>query len=98
MGDPDVDHGFVFDDQGRTDILGSPFFDMHFETDETANDYVDRILYQLTLSIEQHIPPGRYIVNHPSTSPNLATSPVTTTLGITYLLVASLSVLATFFR
>ncbi|KAL0919475.1 hypothetical protein M5K25_011570 [Dendrobium thyrsiflorum] len=47
MGDPDVDHGFVFDDQGRTDILASPFFDMHFGTDETVDDNVDRILYQL---------------------------------------------------
>ncbi|KAL0905429.1 hypothetical protein M5K25_023849 [Dendrobium thyrsiflorum] len=80
MGDPDVDHRFVFDDQGRTDILASPFFDMHFGNDKTADDYVDRILYQLTLSIEEHIPPSRwYIVNNPLSSPNPATSPATTT-------------------
>ncbi|KAL0914067.1 hypothetical protein M5K25_017572 [Dendrobium thyrsiflorum] len=48
---PDVDHGFMFDDQERTDIPGSPFFDVHFGTDETADDYVDRILYQLTQTI-----------------------------------------------
>ncbi|KAL0920381.1 hypothetical protein M5K25_009512 [Dendrobium thyrsiflorum] len=79
--DPYVDHGFVFDDQGRTDILASPFFNVHFGNDETADDYVDRILYQLTLSLEEHIPPGRwYIVNNPSSSPNSTTSPATTIL------------------
>ncbi|KAL0904059.1 hypothetical protein M5K25_026130 [Dendrobium thyrsiflorum] len=61
MADPDVDHGFVYDDQGRTDILGSPFFDVHFGNDETTNEYIDQILYQLTLSIEEHILPGRCI-------------------------------------
>ncbi|KAL0916618.1 hypothetical protein M5K25_014145 [Dendrobium thyrsiflorum] len=99
MGDPDIDHGFVFDDQGRTDILASPFFDLHFGNDEMADDYVDRILYQLTLSIEELILPGRwYIVNNPSSSPNLAISPATTTLRTACLLMASLSLLATFFR
>ncbi|KAL0920435.1 hypothetical protein M5K25_009572 [Dendrobium thyrsiflorum] len=89
MGDPDVDHGFVFDDQGRTDILASPFFDVHFGNDETTDDYVDRILYQLTLSLEEHIPPGRwYIVNNPSNSPNSTTSPATTILRAACLLVA----------
>ncbi|KAL0916396.1 hypothetical protein M5K25_013903 [Dendrobium thyrsiflorum] len=83
MRDPDVDHGFVFDDQGRTDILGSPFFDVYFGTDETADDYVNKILYQLMLAIEQHNSSGRwYIVNRPSTSPDLATSPVTSTRGV----------------
>ncbi|KAL0916226.1 hypothetical protein M5K25_013719 [Dendrobium thyrsiflorum] len=83
MGDPDVDHGFVFDDQGRTNILRSPFFDVHFGADKMADDYVDRILYQLTLTIEQHNLPGRwYIVNRPSTSTDLATSPTTSTRGV----------------
>ncbi|KAL0914342.1 hypothetical protein M5K25_014685 [Dendrobium thyrsiflorum] len=91
MGDPDFDHGFMFDDQGRTDILGSPSFDVYFRTEETVDDYVDRILYQLTLSIEQHIPPGRwYIVNCPPPSPDSATSPATTTLGFLLLSVALL--------
>ncbi|KAL0915805.1 hypothetical protein M5K25_013263 [Dendrobium thyrsiflorum] len=80
MGDPNVDHGFVFDDQGRTDVLASPFFDLHFSNDETADDYVDRILYQLTLAIEAQIPLSRwYIVNTPPSSSNLATSLATTT-------------------
>ncbi|KAL0915876.1 hypothetical protein M5K25_013340 [Dendrobium thyrsiflorum] len=92
MGDPDVDHGFVFDDQGRTDVIASPFFDVHFGNDETADDYIDRILYQLTLAIEAQIPPGRwYIIGRPSSSPNSATSPATTTLWTTCLLAASLS-------
>ncbi|KAL0905843.1 hypothetical protein M5K25_024283 [Dendrobium thyrsiflorum] len=89
MGDPDVDHGFLYDDQGRTDILGSPFFDVHFENDETANEYIDQILYQLTSSIEEHIPPGRwYLVSRPPTSSDLAIAPSTTTRGFSLLLVA----------
>ncbi|KAL0904028.1 hypothetical protein M5K25_026098 [Dendrobium thyrsiflorum] len=65
MGDPDVDHGFVFDDQGRTDVLASPFFDVHFGNDESTDDYVDRILYQLTLTIEAQIPPdGSFDANY----------------------------------
>ncbi|KAL0918133.1 hypothetical protein M5K25_010124 [Dendrobium thyrsiflorum] len=80
MGDPDVDHGFLYDDQGRTDILGSPFFDVHFGNNNTADEYIDRILYQLTLSIEEHIPTGRWcLISRPPTSPDLATAPVTTT-------------------
>ncbi|KAL0909597.1 hypothetical protein M5K25_020481 [Dendrobium thyrsiflorum] len=79
MADPDIDHGFVYDDQGMTNILGSPFFDVHFGTDETVDGYIDRILYQLSLSIEEHISPGHwYVVNHPPTPPNLALAPTTT--------------------
>ncbi|KAL0919295.1 hypothetical protein M5K25_011381 [Dendrobium thyrsiflorum] len=92
MADPDVDHGFVYDDQGRTDILGSPFFDVHFGTDETVDDYLDRILCQLSLSIEEHISSGRwYVVNHSPTPPNLAPAPMTTIRGFCFLLVASLN-------
>ncbi|KAL0913201.1 hypothetical protein M5K25_016645 [Dendrobium thyrsiflorum] len=88
MGDPDMDHSFLFDDQERVDILGSPFFDVAFGDDRTADEYVDRIIYQLTLAIEDQIPPGRwYIVNTPPTSPDPTTSPVATTLRATCLLV-----------
>ncbi|KAL0906506.1 hypothetical protein M5K25_025004 [Dendrobium thyrsiflorum] len=45
-GSGDVDHGFLYDDQGRVDILGSPFFDIEFGNDRTADEYVDRIIYQ----------------------------------------------------
>ncbi|KAL0924950.1 hypothetical protein M5K25_005811 [Dendrobium thyrsiflorum] len=89
----------ITENKERTDILASPFFDVHFGIDETVEDYVDRIPYQLTLSIEEHIPPGCwYLVSCPSSSPNPATSPATTTLRTACLLMASLSVLATFFR
>ncbi|KAL0920096.1 hypothetical protein M5K25_009205 [Dendrobium thyrsiflorum] len=99
MGDPDVDHGFLYDDQRRVDILGSPFFDVEFENDCTADEYVDRIIYQLSLAIEDRIPPGRwYIVSAPPTSPDPATSPAATTIRATCLLVASLSLLTIFLR
>ncbi|KAL0923156.1 hypothetical protein M5K25_007201 [Dendrobium thyrsiflorum] len=60
MGDPNVDHGFLFDDQRRVDILGSPFFDVTFGDDRTADEYVVRIIYQLTLAIEDQIPAGHW--------------------------------------
>ncbi|KAL0916399.1 hypothetical protein M5K25_013906 [Dendrobium thyrsiflorum] len=84
MRDPDVDHGFLYDDQGRVDILGSPFFDVEFGNDRTADEYVDRIIYQLSLVIEDRIPSSRwYIVGTPPTSPNPVTSPAATTLRAT---------------
>ncbi|KAL0920433.1 hypothetical protein M5K25_009570 [Dendrobium thyrsiflorum] len=99
MGDPDVDHGFLYDDQGRVDILHSLFFDVTFGNDRTADEYIDRIIYQLTLAIEDQIPPGRwYIINTPPISPDPATSSAATTLRATCLLVASLSLFAIFFR
>ncbi|KAL0922647.1 hypothetical protein M5K25_006649 [Dendrobium thyrsiflorum] len=83
MGDPDVDHSFLYDDQGRVDILQSPFFYVTFGNDRTADEYVDRIIYQLTLAIEDQIPQGRwYIISRPSLSPELATSPATITRGV----------------
>ncbi|KAL0909861.1 hypothetical protein M5K25_020768 [Dendrobium thyrsiflorum] len=93
MGDPDIDHGFLYDYQGRVDILISPFFDVPFGNDNTAGEYVDRILYQLTLAIEEQIPAGRwYLVSHPPTSFDPATAPTTTTRSVLLLLVASLGV------
>ncbi|KAL0928237.1 hypothetical protein M5K25_000109 [Dendrobium thyrsiflorum] len=59
MGDPNVDHGFYYDDQGRVDVLHSPFFDVAFGNDTTADEYVERILYQLTLAIEDQLPASR---------------------------------------
>ncbi|KAL0908780.1 hypothetical protein M5K25_023289 [Dendrobium thyrsiflorum] len=93
MGDPNVDHGFLFDDQERVDILGSPFFDVTFGDDSTADEYVDRIIYQLTLAIEDQIPAGRwYLVSRRPTSSDPATSQATSTQGLLLLLVASLVV------
>ncbi|KAL0914158.1 hypothetical protein M5K25_017667 [Dendrobium thyrsiflorum] len=93
MGDPDVDHGFYYDEQGRIDILHSPFFDVSFSHDPTTDEYVERIIYQLTLAIEDQIPAGRwYLVSRRPTSPNSATSPATSTQGLLFFLVASLVV------
>ncbi|KAL0907005.1 hypothetical protein M5K25_025540 [Dendrobium thyrsiflorum] len=80
MGDPDIDHGFLYDEQERVDILHSPFFDVAVGHDRNANEYVDRILYQLTLAIEDQLPQGHWrIIGHPSTSPDLAPNPATST-------------------
>ncbi|KAL0913438.1 hypothetical protein M5K25_016900 [Dendrobium thyrsiflorum] len=90
---PDVDHGFYFDEQGKVDILNSPFFDVSSGHDPTAEDYVERILYQLTLAIEDQIPTGRWcLVSRRPSSPNLATSPATSIRGFLLILVASLVV------
>ncbi|KAL0923531.1 hypothetical protein M5K25_007591 [Dendrobium thyrsiflorum] len=99
MGDSDLDAGFVFDGQVRTDILASHFFGIHFGFDETVDDYVDRILYQLTLSLEAHIQPRRWIIDsRPPPPPPPASSPADTILRATCLTVASLGLLLTFLR
>ncbi|KAL0913747.1 hypothetical protein M5K25_017230 [Dendrobium thyrsiflorum] len=99
MADPEIDHGFVEDSQGRTDILRSPFFDIRLGYDQSAEDYVGRILYRLSLSIEEQIRPGRWqIIGHPSTSPPPAISLANKALRITCLTVASLGLLITLLR
>ncbi|KAL0926550.1 hypothetical protein M5K25_002788 [Dendrobium thyrsiflorum] len=99
MGDPASDHGFLYDEQGRVDILNSPFFDVSFGNDRTADEYVDRVIYQLTLALEDRLPRGPwYIVSNPLTSPNPTSPPATYTLRVTCLLVALLSALAIFSR
>ncbi|KAL0926569.1 hypothetical protein M5K25_002809 [Dendrobium thyrsiflorum] len=83
MGDPDVDHGFYYDEQGRVDILNSPFFDASFGNDPTAEDYVERIIYQLTLAIEEQIPTGRWcLVSHRPTPPASTSSKSATNPGL----------------
>ncbi|KAL0926217.1 hypothetical protein M5K25_002429 [Dendrobium thyrsiflorum] len=91
MADPDVDHGFVFDEQGRTDVLRSPFFYVHFSQDDvTADNYHDRILYQLTLSIEEHIRPSQWvIIGRRPTPPTTVTFPPTKVFGLLFLVVVS---------
>ncbi|KAL0904965.1 hypothetical protein M5K25_027130 [Dendrobium thyrsiflorum] len=91
IGDPEVDAGFVFDEQGRTNILGFPFFDVFFGFDETADDYIDRILYQLSLSLKEHIRPGHWVINRrPPPPPPPAPSPADTILRATCLTLFSL--------
>ncbi|KAL0911330.1 hypothetical protein M5K25_019463 [Dendrobium thyrsiflorum] len=93
MGDPEVDSGFVFDEEGRTDILGSLFFDVFFGADETVDDYLDRILYQLSLSLEEHIRPGRWIIiGHRPPPPTPTTFPSSRILSASFLIIISLIV------
>ncbi|KAL0919533.1 hypothetical protein M5K25_011632 [Dendrobium thyrsiflorum] len=86
MADPEVDHDFVFDDQGQTDILGSPFFDLNLDVDDSVEGFVDRILFTLVPSIEEHIPIGHWkIVSRPSNSPPLATSSTNYTIEFCFI-------------
>ncbi|KAL0904211.1 hypothetical protein M5K25_026290 [Dendrobium thyrsiflorum] len=65
----------------------------------TANDYVDRIIYQLTLSIEEHIRPGRWIiVGRPPTPHPPATTPPTKVFGFIFLVAISILVWFFFLR
>ncbi|KAL0916293.1 hypothetical protein M5K25_013791 [Dendrobium thyrsiflorum] len=60
----DLDHGFIYDDEGRVDVIRSPFFDVQFsEEDVTVEDYIDRIQYQLSLAIEERIPVGPWMIS-----------------------------------
>ncbi|KAL0923683.1 hypothetical protein M5K25_007749 [Dendrobium thyrsiflorum] len=54
MADPELDHGFVFDPQGRVDILQSLFFDIDFDIDPSVEDYINRILFTLSNVIDEH--------------------------------------------
>ncbi|KAL0912967.1 hypothetical protein M5K25_016391 [Dendrobium thyrsiflorum] len=83
MADPDVDHGFLYDEQGLVDILQSPFFDPNPEVDDTIDDYIEHIIFTLAPSIEEYLPTGSWrIIGHPSTSPPPATSPTNNTLPL----------------
>ncbi|KAL0913915.1 hypothetical protein M5K25_017407 [Dendrobium thyrsiflorum] len=93
MGDPYLDAGFEYDEEGRTDILNSSFFDVSFGADPTANEYLDRILYRLTLALEEHIIPGDWIIlGHPPPPPTPATFPTPRILRTSVLVVMSLAV------
>ncbi|KAL0913098.1 hypothetical protein M5K25_016530 [Dendrobium thyrsiflorum] len=75
-------------------IVQEYFVDLGF--DETVDDYVDHILYQLTLSLEAHIQPGRWIIDsRPPPPPPPSSSPADTILRATCLTVASLGLLLT---
>ncbi|KAL0909034.1 hypothetical protein M5K25_023556 [Dendrobium thyrsiflorum] len=55
MADPELDHGFVYDDQGQVDILKSPFFDVNLEIDHTVEEYVDGIIFSLASTIYEQL-------------------------------------------
>ncbi|PKU77894.1 hypothetical protein MA16_Dca023474 [Dendrobium catenatum] len=99
MADPEVDHGFLYDDQGLTNILESPFFDMNLEVDAFMEDYLDHILFMLVPSIKEHIPAGCWILtSHPVDSPPPATSPTNYVVGTICLLVTLLGLFSIFLR
>ncbi|KAL0918163.1 hypothetical protein M5K25_010156 [Dendrobium thyrsiflorum] len=90
MADPDVDHGFLYDDQDLVDILQSPFFDPNPEVDDTVDEYIDRIIFTLAPSIEEHLPSGQWKITGRSHAPSPpANFPWTHALGVLSLLVAS---------
>ncbi|KAL0905557.1 hypothetical protein M5K25_023987 [Dendrobium thyrsiflorum] len=55
MADPKVNHGFVYNEQGSIDILRSPFFDFTPGVDDSVEEYVERIVFTLSGSIEEQI-------------------------------------------
>ncbi|KAL0917233.1 hypothetical protein M5K25_012282 [Dendrobium thyrsiflorum] len=66
MVDPELDHRFVFNSQGRIDVLRSPFFDVNLEIDHTVEEYIDRIFFSSTTAIDEyHIPIQWQILRRP---------------------------------
>ncbi|KAL0915002.1 hypothetical protein M5K25_015398 [Dendrobium thyrsiflorum] len=55
MADPELDHEFVYNDQGHVDILNSPFFDVNLEIDRTVEEYVERITFSLVAAIDEQL-------------------------------------------
>ncbi|KAL0915671.1 hypothetical protein M5K25_016106 [Dendrobium thyrsiflorum] len=99
MADPERDNGFVYNSQGQVDIIRSPFFDLNLEIDDTIDNYVDRILFTLTLAIEEHQVSGQWrIIGHPPTSAPPATFPLSNTTSVSCLLAALFGLLIFFFR
>ncbi|KAL0907030.1 hypothetical protein M5K25_025568 [Dendrobium thyrsiflorum] len=65
MADPELDHGFVYNDQGQVDTLKSLFFDINLEIDSTVEDYVDMIVFSLAAAIDQQLSPIQWQKKHP---------------------------------
>ncbi|PKU77848.1 hypothetical protein MA16_Dca005680 [Dendrobium catenatum] len=55
MVDPDLDSGFVYNEQGFVDILRSTFFDINTEIDNSTEEYLDQIIFSLSESIEEKL-------------------------------------------
>ncbi|PKU79574.1 hypothetical protein MA16_Dca000920 [Dendrobium catenatum] len=53
MANPDLDSGFVYNEQGHVDILQS--LDVNPEIDTTAEEYLDRIIFTLSKAIEEQL-------------------------------------------
>ncbi|PKU63857.1 hypothetical protein MA16_Dca010775 [Dendrobium catenatum] len=99
MADPKVDHGFAYTEQEEIDIFLSPFYEPDWEYDVTVERYVNHIVYCLAGTIKLQRPRTPWtLIGHPPASPTPASSPATSPLGITCVIVASLSVLAILLR
>ncbi|KAI0524055.1 hypothetical protein KFK09_003419 [Dendrobium nobile] len=97
MADPEVDHGFAYNDRGEIDILLSPFYEPNWEYDETAERFVKRILFCLAHTIDLQKPKmpwllvGRYTpAPFAASSPPPPTFSWIKTIGISTVLMASL--------
>ncbi|PKU87526.1 hypothetical protein MA16_Dca018057 [Dendrobium catenatum] len=55
MGDPELDYGFAYDEQGNVNILHSTFFDFNPEVDNSIEAYVDRIIFTLSEAIDEQL-------------------------------------------
>ncbi|KAL0926009.1 hypothetical protein M5K25_004390 [Dendrobium thyrsiflorum] len=53
--DPELDHEFVYNDQGQVNILNSSFFDVNLEIDHTIEDCIDRIVFSLAATIDEQL-------------------------------------------
>ncbi|KAH0467848.1 hypothetical protein IEQ34_002881 [Dendrobium chrysotoxum] len=91
MADPEFDYGFVYDQEGFVNILRSSFFDLDLEFDESVENYVNRILFQLSTAIDQRLSSNQWLIIHrPPTPSNPGNFQLTNILGALCLLVASL--------
>ncbi|PKU87834.1 hypothetical protein MA16_Dca021180 [Dendrobium catenatum] len=55
MADPNLDFGFIYNEQGNVNILPSTFFDVNPEIDNSAKEYLDRIIFTLSEAIEEQL-------------------------------------------
>ncbi|PKU83398.1 hypothetical protein MA16_Dca016507 [Dendrobium catenatum] len=88
MADPEVDHGLAYNALGEIDILRSPFYEPDWEYDESVEDYVNRILYCLSKTIDLQKPKTPWlIIGHLPPPPPPATSPSTNVFSAIFLVV-----------
>ncbi|PKU64013.1 hypothetical protein MA16_Dca012599 [Dendrobium catenatum] len=98
MADPERDYDISYDHQVDIDVIRSPFFDVGFGSDHTVEDYLNRILPHLVDILDEQLLADEWIINgRTPSSPNPASSPAARLLGITCLIVASLSLCAILF-
>ncbi|PKU84431.1 hypothetical protein MA16_Dca002944 [Dendrobium catenatum] len=70
MADPELETGLVFDIYEDIHLTRSPFFDVGFGSDDTVEDYLNRILPTLVDVIDDQFQDYDWTINgHPPTSP-----------------------------